>query len=157
MKRQISYLSSLLLVFIYVLCTLLALIKFPAAYSPLTNWLSDLGSPAVNPQGWFFYNIGITCAGILFIVFFLGFSVWKKADNKKQHIMLRLAQGFGMAGGLCMILGAVFPINISGIHSFFFRFAVFLDRHKFCFRRGFAGLLSKISKVDDGFGVSRCH
>ncbi len=119
MKRQISYVSSLLLVFIYVLCTFLALLQFPTNYSPFTNWLSDLGSPAMNPQGWFFYNIGITCSSSLLIIFFLGFSVWKKADNKKQHIMLRLAQGFGIAGGLCMILSAVFPINIPGIHSFF--------------------------------------
>jgi len=87
----------------------------------------------MHPQGWFYYNIVITCAGILIVIFFLGFSVWKNADNKKQHLMLRLAQGFGIAGGLCMILSAVFPINVPGIHSFFSSALYFLIGTSFVF------------------------
>lgn len=119
MKRNLSFLSSLLLVLSYTIFSLISFLNFPSPYAPTTHWLSDLGSPTLNPQGWFYYDIGITCAGILLVVFFWGFSVWKNAENKKQHTMLRLALGFGIAGGLCMILSAVFPINIPGIHSFF--------------------------------------
>jgi len=77
-----------------------------------------LGNPNNNPQGAIFYNIGMISTALLLIVFFLGLSVWKIEDNRVQIIMLRLTQVFGILGAFCMIMSAIFPINIFTIHSF---------------------------------------
>lgn len=119
MKKRVSYISGLLIVLLYSVFTLLALTKFKGVFSPSQNWLSDLGSPALNPRGYFFYNTGIVLTGILLIIFFWGLSIWKKPGNKRQNIMLLLAGLFGSLGGLSMILSAVFPINIPAVHSIF--------------------------------------
>jgi hypothetical membrane protein len=87
-------------------------------YSPMKNWLSDLGSVEFNPDGAIFYNIGIISTALFLIVFFVGLSVWKIEDNKAQIIMLRLTQAFGILGSFCMLMSAIYPINIYAIHSF---------------------------------------
>jgi hypothetical membrane protein len=117
-KRQISFGASVFLLLIYGLFTILSLLKFPAAYSPLNNWLSDLGNIQLNPDGAAFYNMGIVITGLALLPFFLGLSAWKMNGNRRQNAMLLLTQAFGCLGGLAMILSAVFPINIQGVHTF---------------------------------------
>jgi hypothetical membrane protein len=55
---------------LYIIFTLISAIYFPAAYSPLTNWLSDLGNPTQNPSGALYYNIGGALTSITLIAFF---------------------------------------------------------------------------------------
>jgi hypothetical membrane protein len=105
-------------VFGYLLFTLLAYIKYPLQFSPLTNWLSDLGNVELNPDGAIFYNFGIILTASMLVIFFLGLFPWKIEQNRVQRIMLRLAQVFGVTGAFCMIMSAVFPINNLTIHSF---------------------------------------
>jgi hypothetical protein len=118
MKRNLSFISSIFAVGCYSLFTFLALIKFPNVYSPLNNWLSDLGSYQMNPGGALFYNIGIVAAGLSMLLFFVGLSSWSLAGNIIQNIMLRLTQIFGGMGALSMLLSAFFPINIKETHEF---------------------------------------
>jgi len=120
MKRYqyISFIAGNLAVLCYLVFTLLAYSRYPLPFSPTSNWLSDLGNPNNNPQGAIFYNIGIISTALLLIVFFLGLSVWKIDDNRVQIIMLRLTQVSGILGAFCMIMSAIFPINLFTIHSF---------------------------------------
>ena len=120
MKRYqyIGFIAGNLAVLCYLAFTVLAYSRYLLPYSPTSNWLSDLGNPNNNPQGAIFYNIGMISTALLLIVFFLGLSVWKIEDNRVQIIMLRLTQVFGILGAFCMIMSAIFPINIFTIHSF---------------------------------------
>jgi len=120
MKRYqyIGFIAGNLAVLCYLAFTGLAYSRYLLPYSPTSNWLSDLGNPNNNPQGAIFYNIGMISTALLLIVFFLGLSVWKIEDNRVQIIMLRLTQVFGILGAFCMIMSAIFPINIFTIHSF---------------------------------------
>ena len=45
-------------VVVYLIFALVAFLKYPGAYGPLTNWLSDLGNPLDNPSGAIFYRLG---------------------------------------------------------------------------------------------------
>lgn len=119
MKRQFTFLSSLAILLVYSVCTLLALSRFNGVFSPVRNWLSDLGSPNLNPIGYLFYNTGVVLVGILLFFFFWSLSVWRKHEHKKQNIMLLLANLFGSLGGISMILSAVFPISTPSFHSVF--------------------------------------
>ena len=120
MKRYkyISFIGGILAVLCYLVFALLAFSRYPMPYSPMKNWLSDLGSVELNPDGAIFYNIGIISTALFLIVFFLGLSVWKIEDNKAQIIMLRLTQAFGILGSFCMMMSAIYPINLYAIHSF---------------------------------------
>jgi hypothetical membrane protein len=117
-KQPLSFITGILGILCYLLFTVLAYSHYPLPYSPTTNWLSDLGNPNYNPQGAIFYNIGIISTALLMMLFFLGLSVWKIEGKRVQIIMLLLAQVFGILGALCMILSAIFPINIMDVHSF---------------------------------------
>lgn len=118
MKKQFSFISSISILLVYCVFTFLALSRFSGPFSPVHNWLSDLGNLVVNPEGYYFYNLGIVLSGILLFFFFWSLNIWKKPDNKKQNIMLLLASIFGSLGGLSMVVSAIFPINIPAIHAF---------------------------------------
>jgi hypothetical membrane protein len=117
-KKYTSFIGGILAVLCYLVFALLAFSRYPMPYSPMKNWLSDLGSVELNPDGAIFYNIGIISTALFLIVFFLGLSVWKIEDNKAQIIMLRLTRAFGVLGSFCMMMSAIYPINLYAIHSF---------------------------------------
>ena len=121
MKRHysLSFVTSLVAIVCYLTCALLAFSRYPLPYSPVSNWLSDLGNVDVNPGGAPFYNVGIVATGVLLVLFFLGLSQWKMQTNRIQILMLFLTQGFGVLGALAMVMSGVFPINHFALHSFF--------------------------------------
>ncbi len=117
-NQTLSLITGILAVLCYLTFTVFAYSRYPLLYSPTSNWLSDLGNPTINPRGAIFYNIGVISTALLLVAFFLGLSVWKIKSDRVQVIMLRLTQAFGILGAVCMILSAIFPINLFKIHSF---------------------------------------
>jgi hypothetical membrane protein len=115
--RSVTPVCSVLLVFCYATFSLLALARYPLHYSPMTNWLSDLGNRALNPAGAVFYNVGIVVTGMLLALFFLGLTVLKIEKNRMQNLMLLAAQSGGMLGSLSMVMSAIFPIDLPTAHS----------------------------------------
>jgi hypothetical membrane protein len=119
MKRfRLSFISGILACAFYLIFTLLAYLRYPLPYSPTDNWLSDLGNPVLNPDGAQVYNIGIILTAILMMLFFLGLGIWEIDNHKVQRVMLRLTQGFGIAGCLAMLLSAIYSIDQFTIHAF---------------------------------------
>ena len=121
MKRHLSlsFASSLCAIVCYLACTLLAFAHYPLPYSPLNNWLSDLGNPDLNPAGALFYNMGIVVTAAILLLFFLGLSRWKMENNQTQRLMLLITQGTGMLGAFAMLMSGLYPINSPALHSFF--------------------------------------
>ena len=121
MKRQysLSFAASLVATVCYLTCALVSFSRYPLPYSPLNNWLSDLGNVDVNLAGALFYNLGIVTTGLLLVQFFLGLSVWKMSTNRIQQLTLYLTQGCGILGALAMVMTGLFPINHFALHSFF--------------------------------------
>jgi hypothetical membrane protein len=121
MKRHhtLSFVTSLFAIVCYLAFALLAFAHYPLPYSPVRNWLSDLGNANVNPQGALFYKIGIVATAVVLVPFFLGLSRWKLGNNRRQHLMLLLTQGLGILGALAMAMSGLYPINFLAFHSFF--------------------------------------
>ena len=121
MKRHLalSFVTSMFAILCYLAFALLAFAQYPLPYSPLRNWLSDLGNADLNPHGALFYNIGIVATGVMLVLFFLGLAQWKMGNNRIQNLMLRLTQGFGILGALALLMSGLYPINFSALHSFF--------------------------------------
>ncbi len=120
MKRypNISFIAGNLAVLCYLAFAFLAFYQYPISFSPMKNWLSDLGNVKLNPGGAIFYNIGIVSTALLLIIFFLGLSKWKIENKRVQTIMLLLTQAFGILGSICMVMSALYPINFLETHSF---------------------------------------
>lgn len=121
MKRHsaLSFVTSLFAVVCYLAFALLAFAHYPLPYSPVRNWLSDLGNANLNPQGALFYKIGIVATAVVLVPFFLGLSRWKLGNNRRQHLMLLLTQGLGILGAVAMAMSGLYPINFLAFHSFF--------------------------------------
>lgn len=114
----INFTLSLFIVIFCVTFTIIAFIRFPLPYSPIANWLSDLGNPDVNIIGAVFYNTGITVAGSALMIFFLRLTKLGMANNRLQCIMILLTVIFGCIGSLAIIMTAIYPINQPSQHSF---------------------------------------
>lgn len=121
MKKHLSlsFVSSLCAIVCYLAFALLAFAHYPLPYTPLRNWLSDLGSPDLNHPGALFYNIGIVTTAAVLPLFFLGLARWKLENNRTQRLMLSLTQGFGILGALAMLMSGLYPISSPALHGFF--------------------------------------
>jgi hypothetical membrane protein len=110
MRRTIIVISGFAAVAIYLVFAAIALIRYPDAYSPLRNWLSDLGNPLINQSGALFYNLGCVLTGVVLIAFFIGLREWID-ESKRLKILLTIAQIAGILSSVLLIVTALFPLG----------------------------------------------
>ncbi len=91
---------------------LIALQFYPVEYSILTNMISDLGTPEMNPRGFMFFNIGAMVSGLLGIPFsvYMGYLFQSRHGSSKWIEVAKYANivayiALGLLG-LCLALSA---------------------------------------------------
>lgn len=94
----------------------IAYVRFPAPYSPLQHTMSELGNPALNPDGAGFYRVGAVLGGALTSAFFLSLGPWRQTGTPLQNRLLTAVQGLGVMVGAALASFAVFPDNESTAH-----------------------------------------
>lgn len=82
---------------------------YPWAFSPMTNWISDLGNSLWNPIGSVLFRLDMVIVGVGLAAFFLGL----RALTHDQRIWTRLLIGLGQIGGLVTSLA----VTMTGIYS----------------------------------------
>ena len=94
---------------------------FNPAISPMTDWLSNYGSPVLNPSGALIYNLGCILTAAILIVYYLGISQWYRGGRtaRKYAICYIGAQVSGLAASVCLVLASLFPIGTSSLHGTF--------------------------------------
>ena len=97
----------------YIILTFIAYLHYDTAYSPLTNALSQLGDPLLNPSGGIFYNAGGIMLGMLLIPFYLSMSGWNTGE-RSQTILTTGAQIAGILSSFGLISSCIFP---AGTHT----------------------------------------
>lgn len=103
---------------VYLILAIVSYILYPKSYSPITNWLSDLGNPLDNPSGAIFYRLGCVLAAIALIVFYIEL---RKLNNgsRRMTILLLIAQITGIFSSVAFIITGIFPLGTdTSIHSF---------------------------------------
>jgi len=83
---------------------------YPQPYSPLRNWLSDLGNTLVNTGGGFVYNFGCIATGCILVFFFVGLNAWRTGDRVSGRL-LTIAQAPGVFSSAALILSAAYNIG----------------------------------------------
>jgi hypothetical protein len=151
-------------VVVYLIFASVAFLKYPGAYGPLTNWLSDLGSPLANPSGAIFYRLGCVLSGAALILFYLKLGAWN-TEGKKTRVLLTIAQCMGVFSAICLIITGVFPLGtFTGIHSlwsmmlyislgFFLTFSAAALMKNPAFRKGFGYYAFLTAAVNFAFGA----
>jgi len=89
---------------------------YPTPYSPVDNWLSDLGNSTYNPSGAILYNLGCILTGIALFPFFSGLYKWY-TNEKGRKILLMITQATGLLAALSLIMIGVFSEDSGELHS----------------------------------------
>lgn len=105
---------------VYIVFTFISHL-FNTALTPVSDWLSNYGSPVLNPSGALFYNLGCILTATILAVFYVGISQWYRGGTvaKKYTIGYVCAQVFGLAASCCLVVASLFPIGISSLHITF--------------------------------------
>jgi hypothetical membrane protein len=69
---------------------------YPHRFTPLSNWLSDLGNYRRNPDGAVFYNLGCVLTALALLVFVIGLSSWR-AGALRERALIASSQLTGFA------------------------------------------------------------
>lgn len=118
-KWPVGSLFGFTAVAVYLVLAAVAYFLYPESYSPLGNYLSDLGNPLANPDGAFFYNLGGSLLGALLIPFYLGMRAWNTGE-KISSILVITAIAAGMASSAFLIFSCIFPVGThTSLHGIF--------------------------------------
>jgi hypothetical protein len=95
-----------------IICVSLAGVAYalyPWAFSPMTNWISDLGNRVLSPIGSILFRLDMVVLGVGLAAFFLGL----RALTHGQRIWVKSLIGLGQIGGLVGSLA----VTMTGIYS----------------------------------------
>jgi hypothetical membrane protein len=116
-KFLLGVFGGILVIVFYCVCTFTSLALFPPPFSPITNWLSDLGNSTLNPNGFLWYNSGCILTGVALVPFFLGLSIWY-SERKWKSALVIAGQIVGFFDAFCLIMIGVFSEDSGEAHVF---------------------------------------
>jgi hypothetical membrane protein len=102
-----SSLAGVAVIVLFCVFTFSSWALYPTAYSPVTNWLSDLGNSSYNPRGAILFNLGCILTGIALFPFFIGLYEWYD-DKKRFRLGLMVWQAEGCVAAFSLIMIGVF-------------------------------------------------
>ena len=117
LKWPILTLAGILVVVFFCAFTFISIALFPSPFSPVANWLSDLGNSSFNPNGAVFFNVGCVLTGLLLFPFFAGVYKWY-TNEKRRKIMIVATQVVGFISAFALIMIGVFSEDYMTQHVF---------------------------------------
>lgn len=116
-KWPISCKAGILVILIYTISILVSWMFFPRPYSPLNNYLSDLGNYGWNPIGAYFFNFGCIFTSIALIPFYLGFRDWYPDEEKNKKLIIKV-QIIGLLSAVSLAMIGIFSEDFGFSHIF---------------------------------------
>jgi hypothetical membrane protein len=117
LKWPILCIAGIFVIIFYCVFTFTSIALFPTAFSPIDNWLSDLGNSSFNPSGAVFYNVGCILTGLALIPFFAGLYKWYTKERLRK-VMVMVTQAVGFFSGFALIMIGVFSEDSMAQHVF---------------------------------------
>ena len=127
-KYPIGLIPGILVIGFFYTFTFISMAFYPSSFSPLNNWLSDLGNSNYNPDGAFLYNLGCILTGSMLFPFYLGMYKFYRKDFYRFNIKrLKLEvnihkfsvigiQIVGCLSGFSLIMLGIYPEEITDAH-----------------------------------------
>lgn len=92
---------------IYITLTALSITHYPHPFTPLNDFLSQLGNSNLNPTGAIYYNLAVILAGATSILFYHALTKWYSERSGKQ--LPKYTPIICTMNGLAVALSGVFP------------------------------------------------
>jgi hypothetical membrane protein len=116
MKWPINSVSGVAVIVLYCVFTFSSWALYPTSYSPVTNWLSDLGNSTYNPTGAVLYNLGCILTGIALFPFFIGIYKWYTTEKWRKGALL-ITQAIGCMAAFALIMIGVYSEDAGALHT----------------------------------------
>jgi len=116
-KWPVLSVAGILVIVFYCAFTFTSIALFPGPFSPVNNWLSDLGNSSYSPRGAIFYNVGCILTGLALFPFFAGFYKWY-TDEKWRKSLMMITQAVGFIAAFALIMIGVFSEDYGAAHLF---------------------------------------
>jgi hypothetical membrane protein len=117
MKLKLMLIPGIFVILLYCIFTVISIALFPPPFSPLDNWLSDLGNSSYNPNGAVFYNIGCVLTGAALILFYISLYKWYR-DKLWHKILMVIIQIIGCYSGFALTMIGVFSEDFIIAHIY---------------------------------------
>lgn len=109
-KWQVGTATGILTVVGYLVFSAVAFLHYPSSFSPITNWLSDLGNYSLNPAGAIMYDAGVFLTGLMIAGFSLSYLLWGSELAGKGKVLLGIGIASGLAAGGSLAATGFFPL-----------------------------------------------
>lgn len=105
-RLPLAALGGILAIVFFCMFTFASAVRYPGPFSPMDNWLSDLGTASMNPSGNMYFNIGCILTGISILLMMAGLGVWRVGNKQKK--LLAVGQACGAISAFTLMLIGVF-------------------------------------------------
>jgi hypothetical membrane protein len=109
--------AAIFVILFYCAFTFTSIVLFPSAFSPVVNYLSDLGNSTFSPKGAWFYNAGCILTGLALFPFYAGLFKWYTAERRRKFLILA-AQVVGVFSAFSLVMIGVFSEDSMAQHLF---------------------------------------
>lgn len=103
-----------------VTCVALAVVAYayyPRAFTPATNWISDLGDSLLSPRGSIFFRVDMVAVGVVLVGFFAGLVTWHRGQRLIFRAFLALGQFSGLVAAAALAMTGIYPENDRAAHA----------------------------------------
>ena len=116
-KRALSLVTvgSILVLSFFFIGTGSAVLLYGGSYSPVYNWISDLGDPGKNPAGYLWFNTGCILTGLSLVLVVFGLREYKHPVTHRFPGGMA-AQVTGYIAGIAVTCVGIFPENYGVLH-----------------------------------------
>ncbi len=111
-KLPLSAIGGTLAILLFCIFTLASSARYPGPFSPMDNWLSDLGTATKNPLGHAYFNMGCILTGACLLLLITDMGAWRTEDKKKTPLFT-LGRACGALSTLALMLIGVFDEGTS--------------------------------------------
>jgi hypothetical membrane protein len=109
-KTSLAAVGGMLVIVLFCIFTLASAVRYPTSFTPMDNWLSDLGAPAKNPTGDVYFNVGCILTGSAMLLVMWGLGVWNGGT------LLTAGRACGVISAFALMLIGIF-VEGTGTHS----------------------------------------
>jgi hypothetical membrane protein len=106
-RPPLAAIAGALVIILFCIFTLASAARYAGPFSPMDNWLSDLGTPLKNPSGDVYFNVGCIATGVAMLLLVAGIGVWRPGSPGKG-VLLTLGQVCGIVAAFALMMVGVF-------------------------------------------------
>ncbi len=106
-RLPLATIGGTLAILIFCAFTLASAARYPGPFSPMDNWLSDLGTASKNPIGYAYFNMGCILTAVSLLLLMAGMGAWLTEDKRNKGL-LALGRACGALSAVSLVLVGAF-------------------------------------------------